>query len=146
MNCKYASSLNRYLDNELTLEEKGSLDEHIKTCRSCAQEVKFMQTIKQGLIQNRVESEPQTFWQNLKNRLPGRTFGEQESPELDFGAWARRLIPVPVAVAIAALIFFYLIPIKQNVIDEYLFGTNFSNVSGLIEEPAGQSGLDTLLY
>jgi len=60
--------------------------------------------------------------------------------------WSRKLIPVPVAVAFAAAIFFYSLPTKENVIDKYVFGTNFSSVSSQIEKLASQSGLDTLLY
>jgi len=147
MKCNYLPLLNRYVDNELSGDERNLIETHIKTCPVCAQEIKYIQLMKQRLGQNKIEANPEFFWQNLKNRLQDEVVrDEQAMLAIDLGTWARRLIPIPVAIAVVAVIFLYLMPVKQNVIDEYVFGTNFSNVSSLIEEPAGQSGLEALLY
>lgn len=147
MKCKYLPLLNRYADNELPRDERSLIETHIQTCPVCAQEIKYIQLLKQHISQNKIESNSDVFWQTLKDRLQHEVAGgEQERLVIDLGTWARRLVPVPVVIAVVAIIFFYLMPAKQNVIDEYVFGRNFSNVSSLIEEPAGQSGLEILLY
>ncbi len=147
MNCKYLPLVNRYADNELPEKEKTFLEKHIEICTVCAQEIKYIQLIKQRLNQNRIESEPDTFWQNIKSRLQEDNFVQEPGNIITIMEnWSRKLIPVPVTVAIAAAIFFYSLPTKENVIDNYVFGTNFSNVSGQIEKLASQSGLDALLY
>ena len=147
MRCNYLPLLNSYVDNELSLDKRNLIEMHIKSCAVCTEEIKYIQLLKQQIGQNKIEANPEVFWQNLKNRLQDEiTQGEQETLVIDLGTWARRLVPVPVVIAVVAVIFFYLMPAKQNVIDEYVFGTNFSNVSRLIEEPAGQSGMETLLY
>lgn len=147
MKCKYLPLLNRYADNELSRDERSLIEAHIQTCPVCAQEIKYIQLMKQCLGQNKIESNPDVFWQTLKDRLQDEVArDEQERLVIDLETWVRKLMPVPVVIAVVAVIFFYLMPAKQNVIDEYVFGTNFSNVSSLIEEPAGQSGAETLLY
>lgn len=147
MDCKYLPLLNRYADSELSGKEKDFIEKHIKTCPVCGQEIKYIQLIKERLNQNKIESNPDIFWQAVKYRLQEEDFvKEQENIVTAMGSWSRKLIPVPLAVAIAASFFLYSLPAKENIIDGYVFGTNFSNVYSRIEESAGQSGLDTLLY
>ncbi len=147
MDCKYLPLLNCYADSELFGKEKDFIEKHIKTCPVCEQEIKYIQLMKQRLSKNKIESNPDIFWQAIKYRLQEENFvKEQENIVTTLGSWSRKLIPVPVAVAIVAAIFFYSMPAKENVIDGYVFGTNFSNVYNQIEKLASQSGLDTLLY
>ncbi len=147
MNCKYLPLVNRYADSELSEKEKGFIEKHLKTCPVCAQEIKYLRLMKQQLYQNKIESDPDTFWQPIKNRLQENNFVQEQGNIITvMESWPRKLIPVPVAIAIAAAIFFYSMPTKENVIDKYVFDTNFSNVSIQVEKLASQSGLDALLY
>jgi anti-sigma factor RsiW len=147
MDCKYAPLLNRYADSELSGKERDFMGKHIKTCPVCEQEIKYIQLMKQRLSRNKIESNPDIFWQDVKYRLQRENFvKERENIVIALGNWSRKLIPVPVAVAIVAAIFLYSMPAKENIIDGYVFGTNFSNVYSQIEESASQSGLNTLLY
>jgi len=147
MNCKYLPLINRYMDCELSGPEKDFMDKHIKTCSFCAQEIKYIQQIKFGLSQNKIESHPDIFWQAIKSRLQEDNFvKERENILTVLGNWSRKFIPIPAVIAIAAAIFFYSLPAQENIIDQYVFGSNFSNVPNQIEKLASQSGLNALLY
>ncbi len=147
MNCKFLPLVNRYADSELSEKEKDFIEKHLKTCAVCGQEIKYLRLMKQRLSRNKIESNPEAFWQNIKYRLQEDNFVQEQGNILTvMESWPRKLIPVPVTIAIAAAIFFYSLPTKENVIDKYVFGTNFSNVSSQIEKLASQSGLDALLY
>lgn len=147
MNCKYLLLINRYADSELSASEDDFIEEHIKTCPFCARELKYIRALKQRFSQNKIESDPDSFWQVLKSSLPeGNFVPEEQNLMAVLGNWSRKLIPVPVVVAVCAAIFFYSMPVKVNMVDKYVFGTNFSNVHNQIEKLASQSGLDSLLY
>ncbi len=147
MNCKYLLLVSRYADSELSGKDRDFMEEHLKTCPVCGQDLKYIQLTKQRLGQNKIESNPDSFWQAVQSRLQEEnSVNEEQNLVTVLGNWAHRLIPVPVAVAIIAVIFIYSMPVKENVIDGYVFGTSFSNVNNQIEKLASQSGLDTLLY
>lgn len=142
------SLVNRYADSELAGKKKDFIEKHIQICPVCGQEIKHIQLMKQSFSQNKIESNPDIFWQAVKYRLEGENFvKEQENIIVTaLGNWSCKLIPVPLAVAIAAAIFFYSIPVKGNIIDRYIFGTSFSNVYSQIDKLEIQSGLGALLY
>ncbi len=147
MNCKYLPLVSRYADSELSAKEKYFMEEHLKTCLVCGRDLKYLQLMKQRLGQNKIESNPDSFWEVVKSRLQEEDFvQEQENIVTSLGSWACKLIPVPVAVFIFAAFFLYSMPVKENVIDGYVFGTNFGNVHNQIEKLASQSGLGALLY
>jgi anti-sigma factor RsiW len=146
MNCKYLRSLNRFADNELPAQDRIFMEKHLKECPECSAELKIMQAVKLGLTQNRISTNPEFFWQQLNARIVREEKEEARELSFDFGNWAKRLIPVPVIAAIAAVIILYMLPVKNNPVDEYLFGNNNSNILDLIEEPGNQSSAGNLLY
>ncbi|GEM_PF-6770296 len=146
MNCKYLPLLNCYADGELAGKKKDFIEKHIRICPICGQEIKHIQLMKQSLSQNKIESNPDIFWQAVKYRLQEEIFAEEEDMVPALGNWARKLMPVPLAIALAAAVFLYSIPAKENIIDRYVFGTNFSDVYSQIEKLEIQSGLNALLY
>lgn len=145
MKCGLSKLLNRFADNELSFEDKALMERHLLTCSFCAKDLKVINTLRKNIAGNTIESNPDIFWQALNKRMQ-KDISEEKDFVIGLGVWARRLVPVPVIVAIVAVILFSSIPSKSNVIDDYVFGVNFSNVSSLIGEPAGQSGIETLLY
>ena len=145
MKCKLSKLLNRYADKELSFEDKALMEKHLLICPSCARDLRVINALTENIAGNTIESNPDIFWQALKKRIQ-EDISEEKDFVIGLGVWARRLVSVPVIVAIVAVILFYPVPLKSNAVDEYVFGVNFSNVSSLIGEPAGQSGIETLLY
>lgn len=147
MRCRYLKLLNRYSDNELVLEDRTFIEQHLLDCPECAKEFKYINLLRQNMPKEKIDSDPEIFWQALKVNLEKREEKVGlDKEELDFLAWAKRLIPVPVAIALLAFIFLYILPVQQNLIDGYLFGTDFNDVSNLIETPRDQLGLEALLH
>lgn len=147
MNCAYLKLISRYADNELPQKEKELLDKHIFACPACLQELKAITSIKDRILKNNVATNAEFFWQTLKKRInqETQTASAKEILSLDFGAWAKRLIPVPIIASIITA-FILLHSTKSNLIDEYLFTNQESSVLELIDNAGSQSEQNTLLY
>jgi len=139
MKCKYLKLLNRYADNELALDDKALIEGHLKSCPVCAGELKVILTLKEKIPQNKIATNPEFFWQQLKARIAQEEREVVSEPLFDFGNWAKRLIPVPVAIGIIAVILLNAIPENRNPVDEYIFGNGNGSLLDLIEEPGNQS-------
>ena len=147
--CKYAKLLNRYIDNELTQGKKEFMDTHILSCLTCGQEINFLNSLRQNIVKNKIDSEPEFFWSRLKDRIQQEEKAEDlsENFAFDFIRWAKRLIPVPVLASILIVIFLNLNPNNYtNPVDEYLFTNQDNNVLALIETAGQQSESGLLLY
>lgn len=145
MKCNYLKLLNRYVDSELSPADKILIEEHLSGCSVCAQELKIINTLKQAIPRNRIASNTEFFWQELKSRIAKK---DRDMAEVvfDFGKWAKRLVPVPVIAALAAIAVLNYLPIKSNPVDEYLFSNHNSSILELIEKPGNQSAADIRLY
>lgn len=147
--CKYAKLLNRYIDNELTQGKKEFMDTHILSCPACGQEMKFLNSLRQNIGQNKIDTNVDFFLSKLKSRIHQEEKAENLSENFvfDFGRWTRRLIPVPVLASILIIIFLNLNQNSYtNPVDEYLFTNQNSNVLALIDDAGRQSELGLLLY
>lgn len=147
--CKYAKLLNRYIDNELTQVKKEFMDTHILSCPACGQEMKFINSLRQNINQNKIDTNGEFFWNRLKGRIQQeeKTENLSENFVFDFGRWTRKLIPVPILASILILIFLNLNQNSYtNPVDEYLFTNQNSNVLTLIETAGQQSESGLLLY
>ena len=142
MKCNHNYLLNRYADNELPVADREFFQQHLLICPECARELKIISSFKQSLSSNKVQTNPEFFWQQLKVRITKENRGEASEAIFDFGGWARRLIPVPVAIGIIAVAILNIIPEKSNPVDEYVFGNGNGSVIELIEQPGNQSVLD----
>ena len=69
MKCKYSKLLNRYADSELNSKDKITMDQHVPNCLVCSGELKFIQTLKNGVLNNKIDLHQEFFWQQLKNRI-----------------------------------------------------------------------------
>lgn len=161
--CKYAKLLTRSIDNELAQGKKEFMHKHISICPDCAQELKFLNSLRQNIVKNKIDSEPEFFWSRLKDRirqeekreslsrgidlpiLKGRVLSEKFA--FDFIGWTKRLMPFPILAGILIVIFLNLNPNNNiNPVDEYLFTNQDSNVLELIETAGPQSEIRLLLY
>lgn len=148
MNCDYVRLLNRYADGALSGTEKETIKKHVHSCSRCALELKNIHILRENISQNKIENNPEFFWQTLKNRIEKETQIAQANKLvfLDFGIWAKRLIPVPIIISLLIVVFLNTMPTYTNPIDEYLFNNQYSNDLELIETPRDQLGIDGLLY
>ena len=141
MKCNHLNLLNRYADNELTISDRESFQKHLKECPVCAKELQIVLNMKQGISSNKIQTNPEFFWQQLKARIAQENRGKASEAVFDFGGWARRLIPVPIAVGIIAVAVLNMIPESSNPVDEYVFGNGNGSLIELIEQPGSQSVL-----
>ena len=149
MECKFNKLLNKYLDKELSVSEYRLVDEHLLNCPACSGELRRMVLLKESFANNKVESNAEFFWQQLKKRIAE----EEEACEgsdvvFDFGEWARRIIPVPVVIAVLAAIFLGTTAMTQdNLIDRYIFENTNGSAYSLKEEveKTGNPSLNALL-
>ena len=142
MKCNHLNLLNRYADNELATPDRESFQKHLKVCPVCTKELQIVLNMKQGISSNKIQTNSEFFWQQLKVRISNENRGEASEAIFDFGGWARRLIPVPIAVGIIALALLNIIPDISNPVDEYVFGNDNGSIIELIEQPGNQSVLD----
>jgi anti-sigma factor RsiW len=146
MKCKYLKLVSRYADNELPLNDKALLEKHLSGCPVCEQELKVIRSLKEKIPQKKLATNTEFFWQQLRARIAQEEKDSAAEYEFNFGNWAKRLIPVPVIAALAAVIVLNIMPVKVNPVDEYLFSSQNSGILDLIEEPGNQSGAGSLLY
>lgn len=147
--CKYAKLLNRYIDNELAQGKKEFMDTHISACPACGQEIKFLNSLRQNISQNKIDTNGDFFLSRLKNRIQQEEKAKKLSENFvfDFGRWTRKLIPVPVLASILIVIFLNLNRSNySDPIDEYLFTNQDSSGLELIDESGPQSEIRLLLY
>jgi hypothetical protein len=134
MKCNYSRLLNRYLDNELSYEDKDFMVSHLQGCAICRKELKYLDVLKQNISKDKIDTDPEFFWQALKVRFVEKEGkGAAQPVVLEFGNWAKRLIPVPIVIGIATVITLNLAPIYRNPVDEYLFSNNNSSIFDLFE-------------
>lgn len=147
--CKYAKLLNRYIDNELTQGKKEFMDTHILSCPTCGQEIEFLNSLRQNISRNKIDTNADFFLSRLKSRIRQEEKAENlsESFVLDLGRWSRKLIPVPILAGILIIIFLNLNQNSYtNPVDEYLFTNQNNNVLALIDTAGQQSESGLLLY
>ena len=66
-----------YMDGELDLVRSLELEEHLKTCESCAQELRSQQTLRNGLRSSGLYVPvPEGLEARIRQALPGRTIAD----------------------------------------------------------------------
>lgn len=145
MRCKELVKISRYLDSELSLKDKESMEMHIKTCLCCKLEAERFRELKKIINFGKVESDPGLFWNRLKLRIDNGIIDTVESLFAGINTWSKRLIPVPVVVAATFVIILNIGVTNKNLVDEYIFGTSFNKASSLLLDNANTE-LGVLLY
>ena len=148
MKCKYSKLLNRYVDDRLVPEDKSFVDRHIISCDLCARELDTILKIKMALSSIRAESDSEQFLGELKTKIELESvfLAQKQNFVFDFNNWAKRLMPVPVAFALAVIIMLNLLSFNTNLVDEYIFGTSFNNAYGMISGESSKTGVGSLLF
>lgn len=70
---KYKILMMKYMEGEITEDEKYEFEEHIKTCRECNEEVQEFQKLKEVMKGMRYKKPPdeiwKTYWSRVYNRI-----------------------------------------------------------------------------
>jgi|GEM_PF-5123102 len=105
MECKVAQELlNAYIDGELAEAERDQLDDHLRSCPQCADELAELQAVI-ALCRNLPEVEPPAFFrEQLYRRLTTELEQERKSLWQSVLTWARRRTYRSVTAALASVL------------------------------------------
>ncbi len=150
MSCNNFRLISKYADNELSDKEKDSLELHLKGCTHCSSRLEEVMAIKKSTAQVKAKPVSGEFWETLKARIAQQdsaSFALQEKiPAFDLSRWSKRLIPVPVFFALAAVIVLILSPVDTNPVDEYIFGVSLKDVGSLLANGGIGLSSGSLIY
>jgi len=72
MNCLSArESLGAYLDGELPVEARATIESHLAECPTCASELEFMRSFTASLSESTAVQVPTQLWDEIERRLDG---------------------------------------------------------------------------
>jgi len=120
MNCKKIRILlSAYIDLELAGKEEESVNEHLKVCRGCSGELKYLEQTKR-LFSYKEKFEPQPFFET---RLFNRIDTIQPSLRGYFNV-VRKMIPVLMILSVIGIGIFVKEVVFYKRADKYLFLTD----------------------
>lgn len=82
---RYRKLLSAYLDGELDEKRKGFVEEHLKECKACSEELKTLQSIDQMARVSIPPLPSEEYWKTLPGRIRSRIILEEEK------SWMERL-------------------------------------------------------
>lgn len=143
MSCVYFNSIGLYLDNELSVNERINLQEHIKKCSECASELRLLKLAGESIRKNKINTDAIVFLADLKDKIIKEKVNNQDTQAVvnDFAKWSKRFIPVPLVLAVACWLLLLTSMSNNNPVEEYIFGKNLSDISSLIDQPGSNSRL-----
>jgi len=120
MNCKKIRILlSAYIDHELAGKEEESVNEHLKVCRGCSEELKYLKQTKK-LFSYKEKFEPPPFFET---RLFNRIDTIQPSLRGYFNV-VRKIIPVFLILSVIGIGIFVKEVVFLKTENEYLFSTD----------------------
>lgn len=143
MNCrKFLKLLNRYCDRQdMKDEERKMVREHIKTCASCRKEYERVLSLKNILSSKEEVQASSNFVERVMGKLPQESKVIKVEWERRMDSLARRLIPIPVAVALILAFFILRGYSQKTTLDDYYL-SGFSEEE--VEMLSGNYGLEEL--
>ena len=96
MRCRWKKLISRFIDGELDKEEKEFMENHIRGCDICSQELRFLKMIKDNLNRDFDYQMDSSFRQNVISELTDIQTNFKKRFNLwldDIYAPAKRLIP-----------------------------------------------------
>jgi predicted anti-sigma-YlaC factor YlaD len=120
MNCKKIRILlSAYIDRELAGKEEESVNEHLKVCRDCSEELEYLkQTKKLFLYKEKVEPPP-FFETRLFNRIDNA--GAIQPSLRGYFNVVRKMIPVFLILSVIGIGIFVKEVVFLRATEEYLF-------------------------
>ena len=66
MKCEYVKeNIEKYIENDLTAEEKNEIEEHFKTCAFCRGEFEFAAAVRKSIKDLDAPKVPEDFLENV---------------------------------------------------------------------------------
>jgi len=148
MSCDKFIFVSKYLDNELSEGQKEQTALHIKECIYCRNEMEKIRIIRKGISAVTIQSDPDEFWSTLKGKLDLESCVVSLRETLLFGIskWSKRLIPVPIMLALMIAVISSVNFKRTNLVDEYIFGTSFNGVDNVITQESYSVLAGSLIY
>lgn len=73
MKCEYVKeNIERYIDNDMTAEEKNEIEEHFKTCASCQAELEFAAAVRKSIKGLDMPKVPEDFLENVNKAIDNK--------------------------------------------------------------------------
>ena len=69
--------LNRFIDNELSVHEKESVEKHLDECTLCSDELKNFIALQSSLLENHVEKAPEGIEKTIMKKIVRRIKNEK---------------------------------------------------------------------
>lgn len=113
MTClEFRMLLDRYIDGELSADQRANADAHLNDCITCRDELASLQSTRQALATTRPETEPHLgYWDDSRERIIARTVlsdapnEAKRAPALSGSAYSPLLRSVlSVAASVALLV------------------------------------------
>ena len=74
MKCEYVKeNIEKYIENDLTAEEKNEIEEHFKTCASCRGEFEFAAAVRKSIKDLDAPKVPEDFLENVNKAIDNKT-------------------------------------------------------------------------
>jgi hypothetical protein len=81
--------LGAYVDGELKKKVRSEVEEHLKTCTECMEEVEFIRALEVRMKEDGIVLPPDSYWDHFPKRVMSK-ISEKPSPGF-FTAWVPRL-------------------------------------------------------
>lgn len=120
MKCRhFLRLLNRYVDGEFINEiDKEQMERHIKQCSACRSEYDHFVALKKVVSQKKKVSVSEGFRREVMKKISSlEEDAEVRVEQLDY--FARRLIPVPLMIALALAFFIVRFYTQKITLDDY---------------------------
>lgn len=100
MNCPSArESLGAYLDGELPVEARATIDAHLAGCPACASELEIMRSVTASLAESTAIRVPTQLWSEIERRL-NRPVQREPTPRNQFLRVRRYALAASVLIAV----------------------------------------------
>ncbi len=111
MKCKNMKILlSAYADNELSKEDKDFIDEHVKSCKSCLNELEYYKKINKLLLYNKENVEPAPFFETRLFSRINQKNSDLISSMKDYVFIAKKVACAGIGFLIILLILFFTLP------------------------------------
>ena len=86
---KIKQLLGAYLDGELRGKEKAVMEEHLKGCVECSEELRTLQILNRKIKEEKIRFPADAYWDTFPKRVMERF--HEEKPKKLFSIWVPRL-------------------------------------------------------
>jgi len=126
---KVKRMLSRYLDKEIGGEDSVMIEAHLANCTQCSKELSELTRLK-GIVSGvtRITLPQDYLVSRIRDSIMRTRCEERVFSLSDIGNFARKLIPLPIGILVASIVFLVFIsvqPASKNSLEDHIFsGSN----------------------